>query len=362
MAAPINDWLAQTVEPTLEPELPICDPHHHFWDQRPDRVEPRYMLDQLMADTGSGHNIVSTVFVEARSMYRDGASDEMRPVGEVEFVQGIAAQSASGIYGSTRAAHGIVGHANLHLGSNVRPVLEALRAASPNRFSGIRHGVGWDPHPEIASPGAYPFPNQLASEDYRAGARALAEMNLSLDVSCLHPQLPEVADFARGRSRPDHRAEPCGRADPYGAVCRQSGRNDGQLARRYRGGSLGSQRGAQAGRRRDGSHGVRLASTLDTGWLRRGGDINRSDHALLHRTVRAEPLHVREQLPGGQGIVLVSRDVERLQADVGGLFGQRAGGYVPRLRGAGVSVGVMGSALTLALSREGEGNEAKEYN
>ena len=197
MAAPINDWLAQTVESTLEPDLPICDPHHHFWDQRPDRVEPRYMLDQLMADTGSGHNIVSTVFVEARSMYRDGASDEMRPVGEMEFVQGIAAQSASGIYGNTRAAHGIVGHANLHLGSNVRPVLEALRAASPNRFSGIRHGVGWDPHPEIASPGAYPFPNQLASDDYRAGARVLAEMNLSLDVSCLHPQLPEVADFAR---------------------------------------------------------------------------------------------------------------------------------------------------------------------
>ena len=197
MAAPINDWLAQTVEPTLEPDLPICDPHHHFWDQRPDRVEPRYMLDQLMADTGSGHNIVSTVFVEARSMYRDGASDEMRPVGEVEFVQGIAAQSASGIYGNTRAAHGIVGHANLHLGGDVRPVLEALRAASPNRFSGIRHGVGWDPHPEIASPGAYPFPNQLASDDYRAGARVLAEMNLSLDVSCLHPQLPEVADFAR---------------------------------------------------------------------------------------------------------------------------------------------------------------------
>ena len=197
MAAPINDWLAQTVEPTLDPDLAICDPHHHFWDQRPDRVEPRYMLDELMADTGSGHNIVSTVFVEARSMYRDGASDEMRPVGEVEFVQGIAAQSASGVYGNTRAAHGIVGHANLHLGANVGPVLEALRAASPNRFSGIRHGVGWDPHPEITSPGAYPFPNQLASDDYRAGARVLAEMNMSLDVSCMHPQLPEVADFAR---------------------------------------------------------------------------------------------------------------------------------------------------------------------
>ena len=24
-----NDWLALTPEPTLEPEIPICDPHHH---------------------------------------------------------------------------------------------------------------------------------------------------------------------------------------------------------------------------------------------------------------------------------------------------------------------------------------------
>ena len=196
MAAPINDWLAQTVEPALEPELPVCDPHHHLWDGRADRVEPRYMLDELLADTGSGHNIVSTVFVEARSMYRPEPDNPMRTVGEVEFVQGIAAQSASGMYGDTRAAHGIVGHANLHLGADARPVLEALRVASPNRFSGIRHGVSWDPHPEVPNPGAYPQPNQLASEDYRAGARALAEMGLSLDVSLLHPQLPELADFA----------------------------------------------------------------------------------------------------------------------------------------------------------------------
>ncbi len=197
MAAPINDWLAQTVEPALEPELPICDPHHHLWDGRADRVEPRYMLDELLADTGSGHNIVSTVFVEARSMYRPEPDNPMRTVGEVEFVQGIAAQSASGMYGDTRAARGIVGHANLHLGADVRPVLEALQAASPNRFSGIRHGVSWDPHPEVPNPGAYPQPNQLASADYRAGARILAELGMSLDVSLLHPQLPELADFAQ---------------------------------------------------------------------------------------------------------------------------------------------------------------------
>src|SRR6202521_5179669 len=135
-----NDWLALTPEPALEPELPICDPHHHFWDFRLERVPyQRYLLDELAADITSGHNVRSTVFIEARSMYRAGGPEEMRPVGEVEFVQGRAAGSASGVYGAGRAAAAIVGHADLNLGARVEPVLEALRAASPNRFRGIRH-------------------------------------------------------------------------------------------------------------------------------------------------------------------------------------------------------------------------------
>ena len=94
-----NDWLALTQEPTLEPELPICDPHHHFWDLRPERLPyQRYLLHELLADT-SGHNVRSTVFIEARAMYRVDGPAEMRPVGEVEFVQGLAAASASGVYG-----------------------------------------------------------------------------------------------------------------------------------------------------------------------------------------------------------------------------------------------------------------------
>jgi L-fuconolactonase len=51
------DWLAQVKEEILEPELPICDPHHHLWDH-PGR---RYLLDELLADTGSGHNVLATV-------------------------------------------------------------------------------------------------------------------------------------------------------------------------------------------------------------------------------------------------------------------------------------------------------------
>ena len=151
-----NDWHELTQEPILEPEMPICDPHHHFWDFRTERMPyQKYLLHELADDINSGHNVRSTVFVEARSMYRRDGPEEMRPVGEVEFVQGLAAASASGLYGSGRAAAAIVGHANLNLGEGVAPVLEALQAASPNRFRGIRHSVTWDPNPAVENTAAH---------------------------------------------------------------------------------------------------------------------------------------------------------------------------------------------------------------
>ena len=193
-----NDWLELTSEPTLEPQIPICDPHHHFWDFRPERVPyQRYLLHELAADINSGHNVRSTVFIEARAMYRADGPEEMRPVGEVEFVQGLAAASASGLYGPGRAAAAIVGHANLNLGEGVEPVLEALQTASPNRFRGIRHSVTWDPHPEIENTAAHNMESQLASEPFRAGARTLARRGLSFEGWLYFTQLPELADFAK---------------------------------------------------------------------------------------------------------------------------------------------------------------------
>ena len=190
-----NDWLALTHEPTLEPEIAICDPHHHFWDFRSERIPyQRYLLHELEADVDCGHDVRSTVFIEARSMYRPDGPMELRPVGEVEFVQGLAAASASGVYGRCRAAAAIVGRADLKLGDRVEPILEALRAASPNRFRGIRHTVTWDPHPEIED---REKEGVLATADYRAGARVLARMGLSLDTGVCFPQLPELAAFAK---------------------------------------------------------------------------------------------------------------------------------------------------------------------
>src|SRR5688572_13327038 len=193
-----NDWLALTRESALEPALPICDPHHHFWDFRTERIPyQRYLLHELAADIHSGHDVRSTVFVEARAMYRAGGPEEMRPVGEVEFVQGLAAASASDLYGPGRAAAAIVGHANLNLGARVAPVLEALQAASPNRFRGIRHSVTWDPHPAVENTAAHKIEGQLASDEFRAGARVLARMGFTLEGWCYHPQLPELPAFAK---------------------------------------------------------------------------------------------------------------------------------------------------------------------
>ena len=90
------DWLALTVEAPLEPDLPICDPHHHLWDCRPARLAPRYLLDEILEDARSGHNVVSTVFIECGAMFKPDGPEALRPVGEIEFVNGIAAMSASG--------------------------------------------------------------------------------------------------------------------------------------------------------------------------------------------------------------------------------------------------------------------------
>ena len=116
--ADLKAWLAKRpTEAALEPGLPIIDPHHHFWDA-PHRG--RYFLPDLLADTGGGHNIVATVFLECQAMYRKHGPTEMAPVGEVEFVNGIAAMSASGDYGPCRVAEAIIGHADLTLGARAR--------------------------------------------------------------------------------------------------------------------------------------------------------------------------------------------------------------------------------------------------
>lgn len=191
------DWLALTVEEALEPELPICDSHHHLWDFRAGQTETRYLLDDLLADTNSGHNIVSTIFIECGGMYRDEGPTALKPVGETEYVDGIAAKSDSGRYGPTRVAAGIVGHANLLLGDDVAPVLEAHIAAGGGRFRGVRHVVPWDASDELPVIRGTRPPHLLIDGTFRAGFTHLARYNLTFEAWLYHPQIPELTDLAR---------------------------------------------------------------------------------------------------------------------------------------------------------------------
>ncbi len=187
-----HDWLAQVVETIIEPERPICDPHHHLWDH----PQSRYLLDELLADTGSGHNVVSTVFVECSSMYRADGPEALRPVGETEFVNGVAAMSASGGYGAMRACSGIVSHADLTLGAAVGEVLDAHMNASP-RFRGIRHAAGWDASDEVRNSHTNPPEHLLLDAKFREGFAELGKRGLSFDGWLYHAQIPELTDLAR---------------------------------------------------------------------------------------------------------------------------------------------------------------------
>ena len=195
---PRNDkWLAQVEEETLEPALPICDPHHHLWDLRPDAVEPRYLLDDILLDTNSGHNIVSTVFIECHAMYKADGPDAMKPVGEVEFVNGIAAMSASGLYGKTRVAAAIIGHADLTRGAAAGDVLDALKAAGNGRFRGIRHAVAWDADPAIRNHRTNPPEHRYMDKTFREGFAQLGKRKMTFEGWCYMKQIGELADLAR---------------------------------------------------------------------------------------------------------------------------------------------------------------------
>jgi L-fuconolactonase len=192
--APDEAWLAKRPpEPILEPDLPIIDTHHHLWE-RPDH---RYLLHEFLADVRSGHHTVATVFMECHSMYRAHGPEEMRPVGETEFVAGVAAMSDSGQYGPTRVAAGIVGFADLTLGDRVQPVLEALIQAGGGRFRGVRHAAAWDASDIIGNSRTASGPHLMRQADFRSGLRCLTSLGLSLDAWAFHPQLPDVVDLAR---------------------------------------------------------------------------------------------------------------------------------------------------------------------
>ena len=262
----------------------------------------------------AGHNIVATVFVQARAMYRAAGPVEMRPVGETEFVNGVAAMSASGIYGKTRVCAGIVGHADLTLGSRVEPVLAAHIRAGGDRFRGIRHITAWDADESVRNPAYSPPPNLLADQTFREGFAVLGRLGLSFDAWLYHPQIDELTELAR--AFPETR-----------------------IVLNHVGGPIGI--GAYAGKRKEvfaaWAASIKALAACPNVYVKLGGLGMRMGGFGFHE--EAEPpssetlaaawrpyvetcieafgavaLHVREQLPRRQGLLQLSGVLERLQA------------------------------------------------
>jgi L-fuconolactonase len=180
-------WLERTTEPALEPELPICDPHHHLWEF-PTSV---YLVDELLQDLGGGHNILKTVHVECDQKYRSDGQEQLFPVGETEFVERVTASNKQ-----PDIAAGIVGFADLMLGDSVAEVLQA-HLASSDRFRGIRHASAWHESEKIRNSHTNPTPDLLQDPNFLAGFSQLQPLGLSFDAWMYFDQLPQLTILAQ---------------------------------------------------------------------------------------------------------------------------------------------------------------------
>jgi predicted TIM-barrel fold metal-dependent hydrolase len=194
-------WLAQVEEEIIDPDLAIIDPHHHIWVEKPSRTA-RYLIEEILDDFESGHNVKASVYVQSTFMYRQDGDEALKSVGETEFVNGVAAMSASGAFGPIRVADGIVGYADLMLGGSVERVLEAHMRAAGRRFKGIRYMTCAHADDRVRRFIRRPVPEGLMYDAlFREGFAKLGPLGLSFDIWMYFPQLADAATLAK--SYPD---------------------------------------------------------------------------------------------------------------------------------------------------------------
>jgi len=195
MANPIPgspEWHEQVVEDIIDPDRVIVDPHHHLWQ----RGGNDYLLADLWKDTGSGHHVVKTVFIECRSSYKTDGPEHLRPVGETDFVTEIAGQSQTGASHQAKIS-GIVAHADLTLGDAVEEILDAHESVGGHLFKGIRHAGARDEDPSALSIPGRAVSGLYGREDFRDGVRKLGRRGLTYDTWHYHHQNTAFAALAR---------------------------------------------------------------------------------------------------------------------------------------------------------------------
>ena len=193
----IEAWLAQVEEDILDPDRPIIDPHHDLWKKR---FGWDYLLPTLWADTGSGHNIVKTLFMECRAFYYREGAEHLRPAGETEYITELARLSHEGDSGQPHIA-GIVAHADLSLAGDAEEklleLLELQLEKSHGLLRGIRHSAAYDQdHEDLFIVSAAPS-NLHGQESFRKGLRLIAQRGLTYDTWHYHHQNRDFLDLAR---------------------------------------------------------------------------------------------------------------------------------------------------------------------
>jgi predicted TIM-barrel fold metal-dependent hydrolase len=192
-----QQWLSQVVEEILEPERSIIDPHHHLWKRG---LGFDYLLDELWRDTGSGHNINKTVFMECHAFYDRDVPDHLRSLGETRTIAELCRQSAANQQGNPPVA-GLVGHVDLTLAGEsatlLREVIEQHQQAGQGYLRGFRHAGAFDKNADLffISPRG---PSYLyGKEPFRKGLQVLADLGLTYDTWHYHHQNQDFCELAQ---------------------------------------------------------------------------------------------------------------------------------------------------------------------
>ena len=189
-----QDWLDLLTEEVIEPALPIVDPHHHLWDAGSQHGAGAYLLSELLADAGDGHQVVATVYVQAGWNLADTGPLPFRPIPETAAAAKVA-QAAETIGAPTRVCTGIVSYADLRL-PELAQVLDAHVAAGEGRFRGIRQSAALDPA-VVSMATVPPPPGLLLDTALQAGLRLMGEKGLTFEGWVFHPQLGELLQAAQ---------------------------------------------------------------------------------------------------------------------------------------------------------------------
>tara|TARA_X000000368_G_scaffold178493_1_gene140847 strand:+ start:4874 stop:5902 length:1029 start_codon:yes stop_codon:yes gene_type:complete len=193
-----QEWLAQISEEIIDPEQRIIDPHHHLWpgvSSDSSENSNQYLLEDLWADTSSGHNVTNTVFIDCSQCYWNSTDQALNPVGETEFVKKIADESKADPKQATIS--GIVGHVDMLLGFEAERVLEKHLEIGQELFKGIRHAGGWDPHPNVRNSHHDAFEGLYLQPNFLDGLQTLAKLGYVFEAWQYHHQIPQITELAK---------------------------------------------------------------------------------------------------------------------------------------------------------------------